>query len=262
MSYYAIRIDAPLSVSAEIVAVQQKKDFDPSSIFIVAHEISDKEKKSHFHSILKIEDINKVESLRKRIKRAFKLQKASEYSIKRLPNEEEEFKYIAYIMKQNNIVHKSGISDELYQLALDRVSKIETEKHISLVDKVFNHLENSKFDPLDDYSFLQAVMKYFTENKLTYPSRNWMNSLRVKFFVETKKEIDSDLKSEQIARVYGMDNYSMRSARLEIDQLKQKVKLQQEEIYKINPPKPYNNSKNIEKVKALFETEDYTIDFE
>lgn len=262
MAYYAIRIDAPLTASAEIVAVHQKKNFDPSYIFIVSHEISDKVRKSHFHSILYIEDTNKVDALRKRVKRAFKLTNSEQYCIKQIPNEEEQFKYIAYIMKQLNIIHKSGITDEYYNLALARVNKIETEKKLSLVDKVFNHLEKYKFDPLDDFSFLQAVLIYFKDNKLTYPSRNWMNALRVKFFMETKTEIDTDIKTEQIARIYGMDNYTMREAKLEIGQLKHKNNMLQSTINELKPPKPYDNSKNIEKVKALFEAEDYIVDFE
>jgi hypothetical protein len=257
MDYYTVRIDGALDISSEIIKAHQKYHLaDVSNWLVIAHEV-EQGKNPHYHSILYT---GKIEAFRKYLKRKLNIGGNSDYGLSLCRDKD---KYLAYIMKQGNILHIEGVSEKEKTDALNRVEKIEAEKNLSLVDKVFNHLENYKFDALDDFSFLQAVMIYFKDNKLSYPSRNWMNSLRVKFFMETKKDtLCYELKLEQISRIYGMDNYSMNQAKQEIVQLKQKIKSQQEEIYKLQPPTPYNNSKNIEKVKALFEAEDYTIDFE
>lgn len=246
MNYYSVRIDGGLSISGEIIRAHQKYHLDSSFILLIAHEHINGEN-PHYHSIIYTD---KIEAFRKHLKRKLNIGGNSDYSISKTIETD---KYIAYIMKEANILYEIGITAEQKQLALDRVSKIETEKHISLVDKVFNHLENYKFDPLDDFSFQSAVLNYFKDNKLSYPSRNWMNSLRVKFWMETNSKIDTDLKSEQIARIYGFDNQITRNIKLENQQLKQQL-----HEYKLKEPKKKDYS---EVVRKAFQ-EDLIINFD
>ncbi len=247
MSYYSIRIDGDLSISGEIIKAHEKYHLDSSFILIISHENTNK-KNPHYHSILYTD---KPEAFRKYIKRKLNIGGNKDYSISKT-NETD--KYIAYIMKESNIIKEIGITDEQKKLALDRISKIETEKTLSLVDKVFNHLENYKFDATDDWSFMSAVLIYFKDNKLSYPTRNWMNSLRVKYWMESQNpEIRYDDRMEQTAKIYGFDTPLNRNYKQENQILKQQLM-----EYKLKEPPKKDYRKQIEKV---FNEEDLTIDF-
>lgn len=199
--YYAVRIDGDLSISGEIIRAVNKYHLDTSFSLYISHEIP-KEENPHYHILFYCE---KIEAFRKYLKRKLKIGGNSDYSISQC---KDKFKYLSYIMKDGNEIYKNGITDEELKLASDRVLKIQSEKGLSLTEKVFNHLEFLNIDYTDEILFMSVVLKYFKENKLSYPQRHWMSQLRVKFLMEseTRKGLEEiyDLK---LARIYGFDDF-------------------------------------------------------
>lgn len=199
--YFSVRIDGRYSTE-EIITAHKKYHLDSSFILIISEE-GDKTENPHYHSLIYTD---KIESFRKYIKRKFNLSGNKAFSISQT-NETDN--YIAYIMKEGKTIYESGITAEQKQLALARVSKIETEKHLSLTDKVFNHLENLDRDYLDELAFMSVVLNYFKENKLSYPDRNWMSRFRIKFLMESKSRtgMNIDLYDMKLARIYGFSDF-------------------------------------------------------
>lgn len=200
--YYAVRIDGSLSISAEIITAVKKYHLDSSFSLYISHEVPNKEN-PHYHILFYCD---KIEAFRKYIKRKLKIGGNKDYSISRCDNKQ---KYLAYIMKEGNEIYKSGITDEELKEASDRVLKIEADKGLSLTEKVFNHLENLEIDYTDEILFMGVVLKYFKENKLSYPQRHWMSQLRVKFLMESKSRNSSTelIYDMKLARIYGFDDF-------------------------------------------------------
>lgn len=200
--YYSCRIDRHNITVEEIITAHQKYHMDSSFILLISEEGKDT-KNPHYHSLIYS---NSIEAFRKYLKRKFQLAGNKDFSISRT---EDLDKYIAYILKEGNIIYKNGITDEQFKLASDRVLKIEAEKHLSLSDKVFNHLENLDIEYKDEIEFMSAVMNYFKLNKLAYPNRNWMTQFRIKFLMDSKSRqgLTVDIYDMKLAKIYGFSDF-------------------------------------------------------
>lgn len=183
-----LRIDGPISMLPDLIGHLKKK----STGYIIGHETSKKSKKEHFHVHME----HKL--TRDTIRRYFR---------KQYPKSKQMGLYIGEIKKttqanidyciKNKMVHCSDeqvFEDKLKQSKIN-IEKFNRQKNMSLIEKACEHIydklshkSESKSYLLDKPDIILHTLKWFKENKLTYPTKAWMHKFYVHILMENDLE--------------------------------------------------------------------------
>jgi predicted DNA binding CopG/RHH family protein len=166
-------------------------------------EISKISKKQHFH--LMIYTKYHVDSVRRKLKTTFNLSgKQKQFKAGTVKNIT---KYLAYIMKDGDYIVKN-ISDKAIEEAIIYMENVKEEQDIkTLKEKCINYLNKNyagnraKIELFLNSEIMMAILNWFKEKGLTYPSQTWLKNTMVTYLMQREDSMDDE---KNIAMLYNI----------------------------------------------------------
>ena len=179
-----MRIDGPISMKESLIQHLNKY----SSAYIIGHEISKKSKKEHFH--VHLEHKAHRDTIRRYLRKVYPESKQMGLYIAAITSTTQE--NIDYCIKGKK-VHCSDeqvFADRLKTAAIN-IAKFNRQKGMTLIQKATEYITNTLSHKsgstaylLDKGDILLHTLKWFKQEKLTYPTRQWMHKFYVHLLME------------------------------------------------------------------------------
>jgi len=181
-----MRIDGPISMLKSLVEHLKKK----SSAYVIGHEVSKKSKKEHYH--IHVEHKITRDTLRRYFRKQFPNSKQMGLYIGEIKTNTQ--KNIDYCIKGKKVHCSDEQAFEAYlkQSAIN-IEKFNRQKGMTLIQKAteyitntLSHTTDSNAYLLDKGNILLHTLKWFKQEKLTYPTRQWMHKFYVHILMENE----------------------------------------------------------------------------
>jgi len=182
-----LRIDGPISELKTLI-INLKKI---SSVFIIGHELKKVSKVPHYH--VHFEHKIARDTVRRKFRKAY-------------PNSKQMGLYVSEIKKdaQTNItyciktkmVHNQGVPLEMINIAKEKIIKYNSQKGMTLIQKCAEHIYSINEDTpavtksylIDKYRIVLQTLKWFKQEKLSYPAKAWLHKFYVHLLMENDLE--------------------------------------------------------------------------
>jgi len=191
----AIRIHAEQSEEPKI---RQLCNLKNNLYYVYGFEISKKDKRPHFHIVLKGTRVPKT--VTDDIKKIFNTNDDRLYSNKRVKTNN--VKAIAYVMKDGQYNVHWDNSQEIDDALLSIENFKEEQQFKTLKDKIIHHLNKiPKSGYMTNTILMYNILNIFKEKELAYPSQAWIKNCMVTYYMQNPNE---DMAMKNIETLYNI----------------------------------------------------------